>query len=166
MKDGRGNNKPEQEALDNIDYEAFTESVGKIANWLAKKFTVKLHLNVRVLDECYELATQTLNSFRQPKYPSAGKIAASQCYWVKKLKPFSLTKETTGENLVVNETCAVLLALSILNKSNTNPEFISDLAGTLRIHSHSPHSLALVFEALEGRGNEDYKEKITEENFK
>jgi len=136
----------------------FRESMHSIANWLARKFDLKLYVNLRIVDECYVLAKHTLESFRQPKFPSAGKVAGVHCYWVKTLKPLALREDSPKENLVINELCAILLGLATLQISaKINTDFIRDFAGSLRIHAHSLHSISFIFEILEGRADMNYR---------
>ena len=108
-----------------------------------------------IIDECF---TRIFESERKD-FPanrsyriSPYKMGGILCFWVRKLKPFSVHRKEEA-NRFVNETIALYSALYlILGCGKTCPKldgpYIHDLIASLRYNSFSPHSTAYLFESL------------------
>ena len=91
--------------------------------------------------------------YRISKYKEAGIL----CFWVRKLKPFSVPTNEEA-NRYVNETIALYSGIYLVmgcnkmdgseSKLNLDGNFIHDLIVSLRYNSFSPHSTAYLFESL------------------
>lgn len=126
-----------------------------VAITLEKAFDTKLYIDRVTIDELDEKATQTLQSFNQDT-PSYAKRAGNVVFWIKKLKPLSRAVGGKNDCRFINELLAVLVGVGICNHkfNGTNEKMkipssmLQDLASSLRYHSHSPNSVALIFESL------------------
>lgn len=121
----------------------------------------KVVVDIADLDEAFRRIMKTLQEgFPPVKKPSALKVAGAMCFWIRKLKPFSIGKSISAHPMArqVNEALAFMIAYDFVfgahtkwgtgKKPNISPIFFKDLVASLRYHSHSPHSLVLLFEAL------------------
>ncbi|MDE7371035.1 MAG: hypothetical protein K2N07_04715 [Desulfovibrio sp.] len=108
-----------------------------------------------IIDECF---TRIFESERKdfpadrPYRVSPYKMAGILCFWIRKLKPFSVP-ENEEANRFVNETIALYSALYlVLGCQKSEPKidgtYIHDLIVALRYNSFSPHSTAYLFESL------------------
>lgn len=117
-------------------------------------------INVPVLAECFDQVAYTLQlHFEHPSpghcyTPTNFKIAGVICFWLRKLKPFSVSCSIKN-NTFVNETIALLTAHNFvqrysLQKSRiiTNKDLFLEVVTSLRYNSWSPSSLAFLFQSL------------------
>ena len=121
-----------------------------------------VRVDLTVLDECFCKVEDSLDrdfrSFEAPEgyEPSPFKMAGVLCFWLRKLKPFSVP-EKTEENRFINETVALLVGFSLvfqyaesekLHHPKISDTFFHDMVSSLRYNSHSPNGAAFLFEAL------------------
>lgn len=123
------------------------------ADLIEKKFDLKLTIDLVTIDEIDEMAKKTLASFNQNK-PSVAKVAGNVAFWIKKLKPLNRASDSSNDYRVINELAAVLVGAGICNtlghRSNVemSAQMLNDLVSSLRYHSYSPNSVAMIFESL------------------
>ncbi|MBF0292886.1 MAG: hypothetical protein HQK86_12100 [Nitrospinae bacterium] len=125
-------------------------------------------VDLGILAECCIRIEKTLDGGFDPNEECNNyKHAAVICFWLRKLKPFTIGNASTSHFLraYVNETIAFFAAYMYLYDGKDNserpritPQFLKDFMVALRYHSYSPHALVQVFEAL------SIKTGIPEEN--
>lgn len=87
------------------------------------------------------------------------KMAGLLCFWLRKLKPFTVVSGDMKEKRIVNEAIAFLTGFNLIigylgkNDSNfTRPKipasFFNNIILSFRYNSHSPNSTAFIFESI------------------
>lgn len=121
-----------------------------------------IKVDITILDECFCKVEDSLDrdfrSFEAPEgyEPSPFKMAGVICFWLRKLKPFSVP-DKPEESRFINETVAFLVGYSLvfqyaeskeLHRPKISDTFFHDMVTSLRYNSHSPNSAAFLFEGL------------------
>jgi hypothetical protein len=122
---------------------------------IEKRLCVLLVIDRVAIDEIDEMSEKTLSSFNQTK-PSVAKVAGNVVFWIKKLKPISRAADSENDYRLINELVAVLVGVGICNSQyggtahavNMTAQTLNDLVASLRYHSYSPNSVAMIFESL------------------
>lgn len=125
------------------------------AELVEKSLGVLLHIDRVAIDEIDEMSEKTLVGFNQNK-PSVAKVAGNVVFWIKKLKPVSRQPDSDNDYRLINELVAILVGVGICNLHYSGtanalhmpPQTLNDLAASLRYHSYSPNSVAMIFESL------------------
>lgn len=121
-----------------------------------------LTLDRDIVREIAERARETVGSYNKDS-PNVPKIAGHIAFWIRKLKPVAFEPDAREKFLAVNELASLYVALAFCDQyhqkrsrdyksvvSRLPPRVIVDWATTMRFHSHSPHSTAMIFEILMG----------------
>ena len=146
------------------DYKAFFEVLKYVGNYLMKscdKPTDSIVVDRGISDEVLLKLRQSIKEYSRYKDKtyelSPVKIAAILCFWIKKLKPYSI-EDKTGVSvfrLKVNEGCAVMAAKIYLRWQNGgrleyNTEHLQSFLANLRYESTSIPSIIALFQAKTG----------------
>jgi hypothetical protein len=132
--------------------------IKEMADKLEKKFRIGLNVNRTIVDEIDTMAAKTIEGFNQ-KTPSVTKVAGNAVFWIKKLKPLNRVpgKGSGDDYLLINELASILVGVGICNMHHSKGAFrkmsidghmVKDMAASLRYHSYSPNSIAMIFESL------------------
>lgn len=130
-----------------------------------KVFQCKVSVDVAVLDESVSRVESSPMVFPSSEAPegydlSSFKMGGMYCFWLRKLKPFSVAAsdaESVYSRLFVNEVIAFLVGYYLIygfqvKKTSPCPKitsrYFNDLITSFRYNSHSPNSTALIFESL------------------
>ena len=126
-------------------------------NWAEKRFNLKLELDGDIVDEVADSLEKSLK-LTDLDQPNVAKIAGHTVFWIRKLKPVHHKDSSPNKLLAINEVIGVRLGFSICRKyfddhadpapNKVHTRLLSDLVKSLRAHSHSPHSTALLFEQI------------------
>jgi hypothetical protein len=136
-----------------VDVRAVLEEV---TSHIETSFGVVLDIDQVTVTEIGTRATITLEGFNQ-KNPSTTKMAGNYVFWIKKLKPLSLvySRHQRDDYRILNELAALLVGVGICKKyyrpditSKVTHAMLLDMASSLRYHSYSPNSIAMIFESL------------------
>jgi hypothetical protein len=139
--------------MGNIDWNAILKWA---ADNIERKFRIELNINRKIVDEIDTMAEKTLEGFNQ-KTPSVTKVAGNAVFWIKKLKPLNRVpdKGSGDDYLLINELAAVLVGVGICNMHHyqgvvhkMKGHMVKDMVASLRYHSYSPNSIAMIFESL------------------
>lgn len=140
--------------------------IGNI-NWFAvlyeeaakieKEAAVKIDISKPICLEVGRLIEDHLTATGLER-PNVAKIAGQVAFWIRKLKPLSLSKDTPNFLLTLNELAGLRIGLAICNtykddQSKPKKIFLPsriflDWVNSFRYHSHSPHSSMISFELL------------------
>ena len=122
----------------------------------------RVQVHHAVLEECFCKIEESLNkNFKSHEAPngyalSPFKMAGVICFWLRKLKPFSVP-DNTEANRLVNETVGFLVGYYFIfqyslersfHRPKITAEFFHDVTTSLRYNAHSPNSTAFLFEGL------------------
>ena len=114
-------------------------------------------IDVHILDECFVRCEKTLEKEFVQDDLSQFKFAGAACFWIRKLKPFSLDALSSRHSTYLNEHIAFSIAYMFLfgyfaeqnrNKPRVSSAFMEDFVTFLRYNSASPHALILIFMAM------------------
>ena len=135
----------------------------KPAEQFEKLYACRVTANEYILWECFQkIGESERRDFPARERPqgyniSPFKLAGIICFWVRKLKPFSVAGDEEA-NRFVNEAIALYTGIYFVygygkDTGKTalpkiNGAYIHDLIKSLRYNSHSPNSTAFVFESL------------------
>ena len=147
--------------ISEIDWERFLFAVlDMVEHQLGCPDTLLLDRDI--VREIAERAKETVGSYNKDR-PNIPKIAGHIAFWIRKLKPVSFSPDTTEKFLAANELVSLYVALAFCDQYHRrrsehhraiiyrlSPRVILDWATTMRFHSHSPHSTAMIFEILMG----------------
>lgn len=125
------------------------------AGIVEKVLDVELNIDRVTIDEIDEMAEKTLAGFNQDK-PSVAKVAGNLVFWIKKLKPLNRHPDSDNDYRLANELVAILVGVGICNvhfggtpnEVKMTARTLNDFAASLRYHSYSPNSVAMIFESL------------------
>ena len=145
--------------------EAFTDFLKYVGNHLTNSCKISpenITLNLEISDEIFIKTLQSIDEYSRCEggtYKlSPVKSTAILCFWIKKLKPYSVKDISYNPAffLKINETCAVLAAKIILwhwDKSllDYNTKHFQSLLANLRYESTSISSLIALFQAKTGK---------------
>ncbi|MBF0426743.1 MAG: hypothetical protein HQL66_13090 [Magnetococcales bacterium] len=126
---------------------------GEVAGDFERKCKLALMIDDDVINELIKRVQGTLSGYNLDR-PSPAKIAGHLSFWIRKLKPISFDPRCDRKYLAVNEMVGILLGLAICRRFGKGnfalpPARVrSDWVRSLRFHSHSPHSTALMFEMM------------------
>lgn len=125
-----------------------------------KQYDCKVTGRRYIVDECFvRIFESSRRDFPARDFYNISqyKMAGLLCFWIRKLKPFSVPEKEEA-NRFVNETIALYSALYLvlgygINAGerpclNLDGNYIHDLIVSLRYNSFSPHSTAYLFESL------------------
>ena len=153
-------------------YKAFMDNVWMNAGVLGKVLDVKIDVDSVNATECYARAVITRELYQLKKL-NHFKSAGNFCYWIRKLKPFSITDLEDSKKIrtsILNEYLAVLIALNmiqadqeeIINRKHGHLKDVAldeidkinlrvhtcmkDLINSMRYHVHSSGSTVTLFE--------------------
>lgn len=147
--------------ISEIDWERFLFAVLELAeHQLGCPDTLTLDRDI--VREIAERAKETVGSYNKDS-PNVPKIAGHIAFWIRKLKPVGFEPRASEKFLAVNELVSLYVALAFCDQYHERrsqhhraviyripPRVVVDWATTMRFHSHSPHSTALLFEILMG----------------
>lgn len=116
--------------------------------------------DISVLDECFYKVEESLAKYFESSEtydPSSYKISGVVCFWLRKLKPFSVDEEPE-QHRFVNEMIAFLTGYYLTywfqtsmggaHKPKISDTYFNDIVASFRYNSHSPNSSAFIFESL------------------
>ena len=120
----------------------------------------QISINEYVLSECISMWKREIETAQKIHHvaPNDYRIAGYLAFWVRKLKPFSLSsygitiKKRKKLSLLINELVAIQLGLYILyidekrNKHKLSPDLLMRTIKTMRYRSISPHTMGLMYE--------------------
>lgn len=140
--------------IGNIDWFAILQEE---AATIEKQTAVKIDISKPICQEVGRLIGDNLAAIGLQQ-PNVAKIAGQVAFWVRKLKPLSLSHDSPNFLLTLNELAGLRIGLAICNtykddQSKTEtlalpPRIFRDWVNSLRYHSHSPHSSMISFELL------------------
>ncbi|MDR0379752.1 MAG: hypothetical protein LBI62_07415 [Candidatus Accumulibacter sp.] len=130
----------------------------EVANRVEKKLRLSICIESVVVEEIERRVDRTLQNYDQP---NAAKIAGVVAFWIRKLKPMTISPESKRAFSMINEYVSILIGMSICSRYfddftktdaegvvRINSRILKDLMYSFRYHSHSPHSSVILFEAL------------------
>ena len=141
-------------ALNNIDWEAALHDGCALAE---HSLNLSLTIDRDIVREIAAEAEKTLAGLQMTSSPNVAKIAGHVAFWIRKLKPIAHAADSPHRFLAVNELVGILVGMGICRSyfDDTRKETVelpkrvmNDWIASLRHHSHSPHSCALMFELL------------------
>ncbi len=131
-------------------------------NHYKQYYSMSLEINEVLLDEIEFRTLKSLNEFeKNDGEPNGAKIAGILVFWIRKLKPIFILKESKNKHHLINEIAALMTGLAICNiyhirklkdKISISDRVFDDWIHSLHIHSHSPNSTAIAFELLTDKG--------------
>ena len=128
--------------------------IDKPVSHVESTFNITVVVDTNTLDACFYRVDLVLEQSYTDDELSVFKSAGAICFWIRKLKPFSVKDDGNG---YINEILAIMIAYNLLsgylkNKETKAPKltkaYMNDFIQSLRYNSHSPHSLVLLFEGL------------------
>lgn len=132
------------------------EIIKKAAGQMEKKYKIKLTIDENIIFEINRMLEYNISALGYQ--PNVAKFAGLLAFWIRKLKPVSLSADSPNYYLASNEELALLIALALTRlykdesgvqkKIIVQPGTLMGLARDLRYHSHTPHSLMVTFELL------------------
>ena len=126
-------------------------------------FELIVSIEMAIVKEVQEKVHDALAKFKEP---NAAKIAGIVAFWIRRLKPLRVEKESLNAFLLINEFLALKVGLAICEKYfddsmkqkiTLNPRILRDWVFSFRYNSHSPHSSLISFEMLACEGKPDKK---------
>lgn len=128
-----------------------------IANKISTNYGVDLILDEAVVLEASRRIEENLNSLGFQR-PNVAKVAGQVAFWIRKLKPLSISPDSKNHFCFANERAALALGLAICERYKDDlstdrqlrlhPRIFMDWVVGFRYHSHSPHSSMTSFELL------------------
>ena len=118
--------------IGNIDWFAILR---KEAATIEEQTRVKIDISKPICQEVGRLIGDNLTAIGLQQ-PNVAKIAGQVAFWVRKLKPLSLSRDTPNFLLTLNELAGLRIGI------------FRDWVNSFRYHSHSPHSSMISFELL------------------
>ena len=119
-----------------------------------REFSLVVSIEKAVIKEIQERVDSGLANFQEP---NAAKIAGIVAFWIRRLKPLRVERESPNPFLLINEFIALKVGISICEqyyddarkeKITLNPRILRDWIFSFRYNSHSPHSSLISFEML------------------
>ena len=119
-----------------------------------REFSLIVSIEKAVIKEVQERVDSGLANFQEP---NAAKTAGIVAFWIRRLKPLRVERESPKPFLLINEFIALKVGISICEqyyddarkeKITLNPRILRDWIFSFRYHSHSPHSSLISFEML------------------
>ncbi len=107
-----------------------------------------------IIEEIRHSIDKSLAGF---KAPNAAKYAGIAAFWIRKLKPLHVMRESENPFLLINEYVSLKVGLAICERYfddarkvdiTLNPRILRDWVFSFRYHSHSPSSSMISFEML------------------
>lgn len=140
--------------IGNIDWFAILHAE---AARIEKEAAVKIDISKAVCQEVGRLIADHLAATGLER-PNVAKIAGQVAFWIRKLKPLSLSPDTPNYLLTLNELAGLRIGLAICNTYKDDQSkareillpsrIFRDWVNSFRYHSHSPHSSMISFELL------------------
>jgi len=130
--------------------------LGEITAATADEFSLTVSIDAAVIKEIQLNVEANLSSVTEK--PNAAKIAGVVAFWIRKLKPLHVEKDSAHPFLFINEFVALKVGLAIWERYfddsaskevvKLNHRILRDWIFSFRYHSHSPHSSLISFELL------------------
>lgn len=140
--------------IGNIDWYAILYAQAKD---LENEMNIRIAINKPVCLEIGRLVNDNLNAIGLI-HPNVAKIAGQVAFWIRKLKPLTLTPDSPNYLITLNEYAALRIGIAICGTfldDNSKareialpPRIFKDWVNSFRYHSHSPHSVMISFEIL------------------
>jgi len=136
------------------------KDIKQIADDKAKTINVDIYVDevilADVIDKWCEEAKKVEVVLGDNSYVSAFRVGGFLTFWIRKLKPFSVTKYKSThikKQLYINEILAVVIGISLVYGALKSKKAITDgvferFLTSLRYSSMSPFSVALIYEYL------------------
>jgi len=138
----------------NVDWQAIL--MAEAAN-AERDYHILINVDETVILEAKRIIGDSIDSIGLI-HPNVAKIAGLVAFWLRKLKPLSISRDSPNYLLTLNEVVALRVGLAICNayKDDTSkaqgirlpPRILSDWVKNFRYHSHSPSSSIVTFELL------------------
>ena len=140
--------------LQNVDWKAiFLKEVKQIED----RHKINLLIDEAIIFEIGKMVEDSLGNIGL-EHPNVAKIAGQVAFWIRKLKPTSISPNSPNNALYANERIALSVGLAICNMYKDDnsksdqihipPRIFRDWIIGFRYHSHSPHSAMTSFELL------------------
>ena len=129
------------------------------ATWIEEKFNLDLQIDATILNELATGIEGAVTKVYDIEAPNTAKLAGVIVFWIRRLKPVSHAPTSPMKYLYVNELLAYIIGFSICKKyyqvnayQGLHTRLRHDFIHSLRYHSHSPSSVAILFESLFTKG--------------
>lgn len=148
---------PKERSMQRISNIDWFEILQKEATTLERELSIRIDIDERISLEVGRLINDHLQAIGLA-HPNVAKVAGQVAFWIRKLKPLQLSKDSPNSLLTLNEMAALRIGLFICNtfkddsskdkKIALPPRIFRDWINSFRYHSHSPHSSMISFELL------------------